>query len=212
MHCDASPGTLKTDCVFTIRNSHGIADLTCHTTNQLLRQIHHVIIISICLIQLHTSKLRIMPGTNPLIPKNSSQFIHTRKSSNNKSLQMQFRRNAKSQFHIHTIVIRFKRFCLSSTRLSVQHGCFNFQKALVIQLTAQTGRNFGTFVECLSHGRIDNQIQMTITVSLGNIRKSMVLIRKRQGRLGQHGPFLGIQCQFSLIRPANRSLGTDNIS
>ena len=52
-------------------------NLFSHMAVQVLRQIHHSIIIGICLIQLHQRELRIVSGVQTFIPKYPANLVDT---------------------------------------------------------------------------------------------------------------------------------------
>ncbi len=59
-----------------------------HVTVQVLRQIHHSVIICIRLIQLHQCKFRIMPGIQSLVAEHTPDLVDSLQSSYDQTLQI----------------------------------------------------------------------------------------------------------------------------
>ncbi len=64
------------------------AHLRC-SSDDILCDVHHVVVVSIGLIQLYRSELWIMPSADALIPENPPYFKDLLKAANNETLQMQ---------------------------------------------------------------------------------------------------------------------------
>ena len=62
--------------------------LLCEVTEHRLCQFHHALVISICLIQLHQCKFRIVTGVNTFITEYTTDLEHSFQSANDQSLQI----------------------------------------------------------------------------------------------------------------------------
>ena len=72
-----------------IRNHRRPENFLRHMAVQILRQIHHPIIIRIRLIKLHQRKLRVMTGIQALVAEHAPNLIHSFKTAHDKPLQIQ---------------------------------------------------------------------------------------------------------------------------
>lgn len=53
---------------------------------------------------------------------------------------------------------------------------------------------------------------MTVAISFGNIREAMEFIWERQGGFGEHGPFFGVEGEFSLVRASDGAGRSDDVA
>ena len=87
----------------------------CHMTVQILCQIHHAVIICICLIQLHQGKFRIVSGIQTFITEYTSNLINSFQAADDQSLQVQFQRDTQFYIFVQCIEMCLKRSCCSTT-------------------------------------------------------------------------------------------------
>ena len=85
----------------------------CQCPVHIFDQIHHTLIIGICLIHFNGCKFRIVRWIHALIPEDSADFINPFKSADNQLLQVQFGFNPQEHIHIQCIVMGHKRSCRS---------------------------------------------------------------------------------------------------
>jgi len=64
----------------------GTGHFLCHIAVKVLSQIHHAVVIGICLIQLHECELRIVSGVQTLITEYAANLIDTLHAADNQSL------------------------------------------------------------------------------------------------------------------------------
>ena len=62
---------------------------------EVFSKIHHTVVVGICLIKLHKSKLRVMTGVNTLVTEYSADFVNLFKSAYDKSFEVKFKRNSE---------------------------------------------------------------------------------------------------------------------
>jgi len=67
-------------------------------SDDILCDVHHVVVVSIGLIQLDRSELWVMPSADTLIPKNPPDFKDLLKAANNETLQMHLSATSPSLF------------------------------------------------------------------------------------------------------------------
>ena len=60
-----------------VNDGGGSQNLLGHVTIQILRQIHHAVVIGVGLVKLHQSKLRIVTGVYALVPEHAADLVNT---------------------------------------------------------------------------------------------------------------------------------------
>ena len=103
-------------------------------TVKILCQIHHAVIICICLVKLHQCKFWIMTGIKTLVTEYAANLIYFFKSAYDQALQIKLQRNTKLQIFVKSVEMCFKRSCRSSSCIGNQHRSFYFHKAFSRQI------------------------------------------------------------------------------
>ena len=70
-------------------------NLLCNMAIEVFGKIHHTVVVGICLIKLHKSKLWVMTGVNTLVTEYSADFVNLFKSAYDKSFEVKFKRNSE---------------------------------------------------------------------------------------------------------------------
>jgi len=65
--------------------------LLCEVTEHGLCELHHTIVICVCLVQLHQSELRVVTCVNTLVTEYSSDLVYSLKTADDKSLQVELK-------------------------------------------------------------------------------------------------------------------------
>ena len=60
-----------------IGNSGGAAHFLGHKAEHILSQIHHSVVVSVCLVQFHQCKFRVMSGIQAFISENAPDFVNS---------------------------------------------------------------------------------------------------------------------------------------
>ena len=61
-----------------------LGDMTVHS----LREIHHAVIVCVCLVQLHQREFRVVAGVHTLVPEYTADLIDTLHTADDKALQV----------------------------------------------------------------------------------------------------------------------------
>ena len=98
-HCQTFPRFAQTNVCTLIGNDVLAADLLCQCAVHIFDQIHHAVIIGVCLIHFDRGKFRIVRGIHALVPEDASHFIHTVETADDQLFQIQF--GFDTQKHVH---------------------------------------------------------------------------------------------------------------
>ena len=101
-------------CIFT----KGCLSSAIHRHSAMLDQafseVHHPVIIFVSHINFHSRKLRVVSSIHTLVAEVLRKFIHSVKTSYNKTFQIEFVGNTHIERNIQRIVMGDKRSCTSS--------------------------------------------------------------------------------------------------
>src|ERR1035437_3407060 len=126
---------------------------------------HHPVIIFIRDIYFHYSEFRVMGPVHSFITEILGKFIYTLKATDNEPLQIEFICNSQIERHIESIMVGNERSgcCPSGNRL--QNRCLNFKITLGVKQLAHRLNNLSPFSEHITHLRIYNKIDITLTIT-----------------------------------------------
>ena len=211
-HRQPFPRFAQCDFNALIQNMVTAANGLCQCPVHIFDQIHHTLIIGICLIHFNGCKFRIVGWIHALVPEDSADFINPFKSANNQLFQVQFGFNPQEHIHIQCIVMGHKRSCRSGNLQRQQNRCFYFYIANIVQIISDFPQNLASDHKGVLHLWIDNQIQIPLPVTGILILQTVPLFRQLQQCLGKQGNFLCMNGNFALLRTEYKALDTDNIT
>ena len=110
-----------------------------------------------------------MPGGKSLVAKVAVYFKYLFKAADQEPFQVKLRRNAQIKVHVQGLVVGLEGFGGSPARYSLHHRGFYLQKTPVGEKLPQKPDNFNSFPKGLAHFRIDNEIDIALTVAHLNI-------------------------------------------
>ena len=160
-----------------------------HMAVQAFGQIHHSIVVGICLIELHQCELRIVPGVQPFVAEYAPDFIDTLQTADNQSFQRQFQRNAELEIFIQRIEMRLERSCCRAACICHEHRCFYFHKSLGIQILTNTADDFRTLDKGVLYFRVHNQIYITLAIADVCVGQAVKFLWQNLQALAQKGYF-----------------------
>ena len=183
-----------------------------HASQQVLGQVHQVMIIRIGLIEFQHGEFRIMPGRQPLVTKITINLVDLFITTDNQSFQIQFRCDTQKQVHVQRIVEGSERPCSGTTRNGLHHRCFDFQIAKPVQVLTNVLHNAAAHAKGVSRHIVHDEIDIALPVAGFLVGQTVKLFRQGPQRLRQHANRLGAHRQFTGFRPEQRTLGANDVA
>lgn len=78
-------------------------------------------------------------------------------------LEIQFRSNSHEKLHVQIVVVCDKGFSGRTSSNHIHHGSFDFEEAHVIEKFTDVRNDLRADIKLLSHVRIDDEVQVTLT-------------------------------------------------
>src|SRR5699024_4119526 len=128
--------------------------------------------------ELHQCELRIVSCVKSFVSEHTSDLIYFFESSDDQSLQVEFKRNTKLQVFVQCVKMRLKRSCGSASGICHKHRRLNLHEALSVQIFTDRADDPGTFDKCILYFRVHDQIHVSLTVTCIRICQSVELLRK----------------------------------
>src|SRR5262245_44001576 len=153
-----------------------------------------------------------MAHRDPFVAKVSIQLKYSFESSHQKALQKQLWRHAKIQIHIQGIVMGYERTRRRAPGNPLHHRRFHFQEIPFLEKAPQETHDARTFLEKISHFRIDHQIDVPLAIARLNVGKTVPLFGQGSQALGQQPQPLGFDRQFLGLRAKEAAPDSDNVA
>ena len=119
-------------------------------TDQAFGELHQVLVVPIGRVKLHHGEFGVVTHRNAFIAEISVDLEHPLKPTDQQALQVQLWRNAQKHFLVQRIVVGGERPGIRATWDGVQHGRFDFQKAVLHHELANTANSFAAGHEALA--------------------------------------------------------------
>ena len=103
-------------------------------SDKFLGNIHHSVIIGVCLIQLNTCEFGIVPYVHTLVSEVSADLVNAFHTAHDKPFKIKLRGYAQIHIQIERVVMRYERSCRRSTGNGVEHRRFNFDKSVAVKI------------------------------------------------------------------------------
>ena len=189
-HCDTFKRFAQIHLDTVVGNGGCAKNSLCNIAIHILSQIHHAVVIGVCLIKLHQCKLWIMTCIQSLVTEYTADLVNTLHASDDQSLQIQFQGNTQLQVFVQCIEMCFERSCCCTAGIGYQHRCFNFQESLSVQILTYCTDDPGTFDKGFFYVCVHDQIDITLTITDVGIGQTMKFFRKNLKTLGKQS-YLG---------------------
>lgn len=139
--------------------------------------------VGVCLVKFQQSELGIMALIHTFVSENSADFVNFFKPADDKAFKIKFQSNTKVHIDIERVVVRNERPCVCAARDVVQNGGFDFQISFFVQKVSDFAKNHTTFHENRLDFRINDKVNVTLTITKVGVGKSVEFFGERQKRL-----------------------------
>lgn len=84
-------------------------DLHDELGEKVLRKLHHVLVVSVSLVELDGGELRVVSSVDGLVTELFADFVHSLQTTNNEVLQVELRCDTHEDVHAQTVVMSLER-------------------------------------------------------------------------------------------------------
>mmetsp|Transcript_49299 Transcript_49299/g.107571 ORF Transcript_49299/g.107571 Transcript_49299/m.107571 type:complete len:225 (-) Transcript_49299:549-1223(-) len=202
---------------FAVKRS--VFDFVCsmnvedHPTDQLLSDVHEIIIVCIRHVKFDRGELRIMSQINALVSELTAYLVNTVQPSNNEHFQVELRCNSHVQIQIQVVVMGDEWSGRSPASNHVHHRRLHLKETSCVQIATNVSCDLRSEHKGPSNVLIHDKIKIPLTVSHLLIFEASPLLRRQHVQAGgQQLDFSGENRQFPTFGLARCSLDPDNIS
>src|SRR5947209_8927261 len=95
---------------------------------------HGVLVVGICLVALHHSKLRVMAAVNALVAEVAPDLVDALKATNDESLEIELDSNAQVQIAIQSVMMRDERTSGGAAIQRLEYRRLDFDEVVFIKI------------------------------------------------------------------------------
>ncbi len=198
-HAQPGPGGFQADSLPLESDLRRAAHLKGNLRDHLLSQVHHVMIIGICLIGLHRGELRIVPGVHSLVAEDPADLIHPVKAAHDEALQVQLRLDPQEHVDVQGVVMRLERARGRADLQRVQDGRIHLKVAPAVQKGADGVDDAGALDEDVAHLRGHDHVQVALAVAQVRVLKTVPLVRQGLEAFGQQRDALRVNAHLTRL-------------
>src|SRR5699024_4947844 len=115
-----------------------------HMAVQVLCQVHHPVVVCVCLIELHQRELRVVPRIQTFVAEHTADLIYFLKTTHDQSFQVQLQGNAELQILVQRVEVSLERSRRSPSGICHEHRSLDFHKSFSVQVFADRADDPGT--------------------------------------------------------------------
>lgn len=150
---------------------------------QIFRQLHHGIQVSVCLVGFHGREFRIVGSIDSFVAEDTADFIDSLHSADKKTLKGKLGSNTEIEVLVQGIMMRNERSGIGAAEDRRKNRGLYFNESILVHEVLDTADNLRAKESNSLAVFVDDKIDVAFPASLLRIAKSMELIRKRMESL-----------------------------
>ena len=178
----------------------------------VLGNIHHAVVIGVCLIQLDGGELRVMTGVHALVAENTADLVYALQTAYDQALEVQLGRNTQIHINVQRVVVGDERTSRRTARNGVQARGLNLHKTAGIHKVADLAHDSGALLKGIAYLRVDDQVNIALTVTHIGILQTVPLLRQRCKVFGEQRQLGYGNRNLTLLGTEYLALDTDDIA
>ena len=179
---------------------------------QLLGQLHQVLIVRVRLIELERRELGIVLRGDPLVPEVPVDLVHALEAAHDQPLEIELRRDPEIEVHVERVVVRLERPGDGAAGDRLHHRCLDLEEAARVEERADPLDEPRAQQEDLADLGVDDQVDVALAIARLDVLEPVPLLGQRAQRLGQERERLHAHRQLAGARAEHSSGDADEIA
>ena len=167
--------------------------------DHILGDVHHALIVGVCLIQLDGGELRVVAGVHALVAEDTADLVDLLEAADDQTLEVQLGCNTHVHVDVQRIVMGDERTCCRTARDGVEAGRLNFHKAAAIHEAADLAHDCRALLEGVTYLGVDDEVNVTLTVAHIGVLQTVPLLGQRNEVLGQQSQLGDLDRDLTLL-------------
>ena len=211
LHREAAPGAGEVQVVPGKRDGRVPVHLLREEREDLLGEVHHVVVVPVGLVDLHHRELGVVVGVDVLVPEVLCDLKDLLETADDKALEVEFRRDPEVEFLVEGVVVGGERSGVCAAVDRLQGGCLELQVVPVEEELPEKGYDPAPCPEGLAALLVHDQVDVTLPVPGFDVPEAVELLRERADRLRQELEPVDPDGDLAHLRPEDVADDADDI-
>ena len=150
-----------------------------------LGAVHHAVVVGVCLIEFDGGEFRVVLRVHAFVAEDTADLIDPLHAADDESLQRQLGGDAHVHVDVERIVVGDERTGSRAAGDGVEDRSLDFDVTRVIHRLADAGDDLGTLDERVLDVRVDDEVDVALTVPGVRVLQAVELFRQGQQALGK---------------------------
>ena len=212
MHGQAGPAGGQVQLLPLPLQLVGSQQLLDGRSQQVLKEVHHVIEVGIGLIELNGRKLRIMLGVHALVAEDPPDLVYPLEAAHDEPLQGEFGGDAHVHVDIQRVVVGDKGPGGGASGDGVEDRGLHLHIAPVVHELPDMTDEFGADLEGPAHILIHDEVHIPLAEPGLLVGEAVELLRQGNEGLGQQRDPAGLDGNFSPLGLEHLALDADHVA
>ncbi len=153
-----------------------------------------------------------MRSIHAFVAENSANFVNLVEAADDKAFQVKLCLNSQIHFHVKCIVMRNKRTSGRADLQSMKNRRIDFRISQIIKIISDFTDDHTALNERVLNFRINDKINVTLTISCILVFKTVPFFGQGKKRLGEKLDLMGMNGNFTFSCSENKALNANNIA
>ncbi|MPM09213.1 hypothetical protein SDC9_55529 [bioreactor metagenome] len=190
----------------------GPADHVGCVPDDLLGEVHHVVVVRVGPVHLHGGELRVVHGVEPLVAEVLSHLIYPAEHAHHEALQVEFRGDAEVHLHAQGVVEGLEGPRVGASRKDRQDRGLHFDGAVVLQGFPDGGDDLRPLPEGLPHLGVGDEVGVPLAVPDFRVLQAVPLLGQGAEGLAEQHALTDMDGEFPPLGPEGMAHDADPVA
>ncbi len=165
----------------------GAVYLQSHLGDELLGQLHQVMVVGVGLVELEHGELGIVLGGDAFVAKVAVDLVNAVETADHQALEVELGRDAQVQRKVQRIMVGAEGPGGGASGDGLHHRGLHLDIPALIEKAPDRLQHLGALDEDLTHIGVHEEIDIALPVAELHVGQAVILLRQGQHRLGEKG-------------------------
>ena len=175
-------------------------------------QLHHALVIGVCLVEFHQRELRIVPCVDTLVTEYTADLVDALEASDDQSLEVQLERDTELDVLVQRIIVSLERPGCGTAGVGHQHRCLDFHESPAVEEVTDLLDDLGSLDEGIFNLGINDQVQIPLAIAHVGIGEAVMLLGQHLDALAEQDDLGGVNGDLARPRPEEEALDAQDIA
>ena len=180
--------------------------------DELLGQVHHVVVVGERLVGLEHRELGVVPSAQPLVAEHPPDFEDVLVPADEQTLEGQLERDPEREVEVERVVVREEGLCRRAADDLMEDGCFHLDEGVLLEERSEGVDGGDAHVEHAPGFLVHDEVDVALPEPGVDVGKAVPLVGERPQRLGEELERRDLDGELALLRLHDGALGTDPVA